>query len=174
MRYRVNAPSEYDWNKYETKHWKYWPELIIWAWLIPIWPWKAKKVENVIEDTTKILKKNIWWWRWADEFIAEQIAEKVTKKFGNFECKECAIALWDELKKVWVDYEKVLIKTKSKWWHYSEKFWEISTNSDHIWIKVWDIVFDNLNKVWMKTKDWLDDLWYFNDKNMFNLSDNLK
>jgi len=35
---------------------------------------------------------------------------KITKKYENLQCKDCAKELWDFLKKKWVEFEKVILK----------------------------------------------------------------
>lgn len=113
---------------------------------------------TVATQAALIIWGAVWPWKKAD--LAQEIAEKVTKKWDTFECMECAKELWEAFKKEGIEFETLKLKGWGKYWIYSEKQWDIiSTNWYHEAIKVWDNVYDNIHKKWINYHEFLDDLW---------------
>ena len=131
---------------YALNNWTLWDIAMAGIAFIPLWwDWfKALKKSGVVE-------KGVVKARW--------IALKMSKKIWDLDCIKFAKKFWKALQKEWIGFEKLILKNWNDFIYSVKNGVAISSNWYHEAIKVWDTVFDNIYKAWIKYSEFLEDLW---------------
>lgn len=122
------------------------------------------KPSNVMKLTETMLDIQAWKGAEATEGVAEAVSdiEKITAKWGNFKCVECANEIKANLLNKGLHGEQIELMANNKGMIVSDtySFTEaISTNGYHTGILYEGKVYDNIHKTGIILSDWINDFY---------------
>ena len=86
---------------------------------------------------------------------AQQVASKIAKKYGRFECDRCAREVAKRLReKVDATFERLCTADKSDVIGLAEEGIQISANRVHVGIRIGDKIIDNLHPEGVPSSEW--------------------